>query len=95
MRRQAAVVAMMLGLALPAVAQDTPPAPEEDGGALLRDFLDRLGPVLEGLRDRLGDLSNYEAPEVLPNGDILIRRKPAVPDPQPGPAPGPEGEIEL
>lgn len=95
MRRQLAVVVMMLGLALPAMAQDSPPAPEGDGGALLRDFLGRLGPTLEGLRDRLGDLGNYEAPEVLPNGDILIRRKPVVPDPQPGPTPGPDGQIEL
>ena len=39
----------------------------------------------------LGDLNAYHAPEILPNGDIIIRRKrsdPVAPDPE-------TGEIEL
>jgi len=38
------------------------------------------GPALEGLKDWLGNLDAYELPEVLPNGDILIRRK-VAPEP--------------
>ena len=39
-------------------------------------WVDDLGPLLNSLRDKVDDLSEYEAPEVLPNGDIIIRRKP-------------------
>ena len=49
---------------------------------LFRGLLDELEPAGEAaeqgwndLVDWLGDLSAYEAPEQLPNGDILIRRK--------------------
>ncbi|MCB2110039.1 MAG: AAA+ family ATPase [Defluviimonas sp.] len=50
-----------------------------------------MEPALRQLATMLGDLRNYHAPEILPNGDILIRRK------QPGEAtpPAPGAEIEL
>jgi hypothetical protein len=41
-----------------------------------------LRPVLEDLVRMIGDVRNYHAPEMLPNGDIIIRRK--VPLPVPG-----------
>jgi hypothetical protein len=50
----------------------------EDIGPRLED----LGPTLDGLAERLGDLNAYHPPEVLENGDIIIRRK-APPDPMP------------
>ncbi|MDZ7909694.1 MAG: AAA+ family ATPase [Gemmobacter sp.] len=57
----------------------------------LRDMeqaLRLMEPELRALVDMVGDLRNYEAPEKLPNGDILIRRKPdAPPLPQDPPAP--------
>jgi hypothetical protein len=37
----------------------------------------------------IDDIGNYEAPVVLDNGDILIKRKPAAPTPLK------EGEVEL
>ncbi len=37
--------------------------------------LEELGPALEELADKIGDWSLYEPPEVLENGDIIIRRK--------------------
>ncbi len=40
------------------------------------------------LIDWLGDLSVYEAPEQLPNGDIIIRRKPGAGLPETGPETG-------
>ncbi len=47
-------------------------------------------PMLRDLMTMIGDIRNYHAPEVLPNGDILIRKK----TPEEIEA-APEGEIEL
>lgn len=41
-----------------------------------KNWIDELGPLLNSLRDKIDDLGEYEPPEVLPNGDIIIRRKP-------------------
>lgn len=50
----------------------------------MRGFLDQIEPALRDLAAKMGDMSNYHAPEILPNGDIIIRRKvptvPVVPD---------------
>lgn len=51
--------------------------------------LKEMQPEVQKLLDLMGDIRNYELPEKLPNGDILIRRKPALP------APPKEGEVEL
>jgi hypothetical protein len=72
----------------------------EESQEFLQDWLTQLTPLLEGLRDRVDDLSNYEAPEVLPNGDIIIRRKPdapesPAPDPDDTPLAHPNQQIEL
>lgn len=50
--------------------------------------LEELGPLLEDLARKMGDLSAYHPPEVLENGDILIRRKQPR-DTRPAPAPEP------
>lgn len=53
-----------------------------DQGAqlLLKGLLDQVTPALKDLGRQIGDLSDYYLPEILPNGDILIRRKvPLVP----------------
>ena len=42
----------------------------------MRGFMDQMGPALTDLMSEIEDWSVYEAPEVLPNGDIIIRRKP-------------------
>lgn len=62
-----------------------------------RPYLEDLGPQLTELVRLMGDIRNYEAPVMLPNGDILIRRRPDAPPMHPeGPKlPGPNGEIEL
>jgi len=57
----------------------------------LRDFVEEMGPALNDLMEKMGDLSAYHAPEVLPNGDIIIRRK----TPQEMQDSPPQGEIEL
>ncbi|WP_145110491.1 AAA+ family ATPase [Cereibacter sediminicola] len=48
----------------------------------MRDMGEAMGELQPALRDLLAkvdDLRNYEAPERLPNGDIIIRRKPDAP----------------
>lgn len=50
-----------------------------DMGGALSD----LAPMLEDLAVLVDDLGNYEAPERLENGDVLIRRKPGAPPPPP------------
>ena len=44
-------------------------------------FAAMIGPMLEGIGEWVDDLPRYEAPEVLPNGDIIIRRIPNEPEP--------------
>lgn len=78
------------------MSQDTAPPPNPDiseGARKLSDGLKQLfqGLMVEGqegwekLGDWLEDMNAYEAPERLPNGDIIIRRK----------VPLPEGETEI
>ena len=56
-------------------------------GPALQSFMQEMGPALAGLAAQIQDWSTYEAPEMLPNGDIVIRRKqeqPEQPTPQDG-----------
>ena len=61
--------------------------------------LQELQPAARELLTMIGDLRHYEAPERLPNGDILIRRKadapPLEPLPETAEPEAPSGEIEL
>ncbi len=57
----------------------------------LRGMVEEMGPGLAQLREMIGDFTNYYPPEVLPNGDIIIRRK----TPLKVEKPLEEGEIEL
>jgi hypothetical protein len=83
---------LALCIALPAHAQDDPPAGEglfSFMERMLRDFmteaepqlrefergLTRIEPELNQFLDRMRDMTRYHPPEVLPNGDILIRRR--------------------
>ena len=57
----------------------------------LREFMQQMDPAMEELRGLLDDINAYHPPEVLPNGDIIIRRKEPL---KPGDE-VPEGGIEL
>lgn len=48
--------------------------------------IDSLGALIDTL-ERIDSLEHYERPEVLPNGDIVIRRKPDAPPLPEAPAP--------
>lgn len=65
----------------------------EDYGPALFGFLEEMGPAFGRLLDRVDDWAAYETPEILPNGDIIIRKKPApkaeLPDPPPA------GQIDI
>ncbi len=61
---------------------------EEATRLMLKGLMQELGPAWDELQALLDNLNAYEAPEVLPNGDIIIRRKVPL-DPQDG------GELEL
>lgn len=70
-------------------------------GPQLRTFAQEMGPALADILKDVEDLSVYSAPEQLPNGDIIIRRKEPLPeapdspeDTQPGIS-APEGDIEI
>ncbi|WP_374370744.1 AAA+ family ATPase [Tabrizicola sp.] len=74
------------------------PTLDEMGKALqeIEPHLRELGPKLQQLIALIDDVKNYDAPVMLPNGDILIRRNaPLLPKPDILPQPGPNGEIEL
>ena len=53
----------------------------EEVAPLMEEFNQEVVPLLEELTGQIKDLNAYHPPEVLPNGDIIIRRK--LPD-QPG-----------
>lgn len=57
----------------------------------LKDLADNMEPAMRALSGMIDDFNAYEAPERLPNGDIIIRRKPGAPPI----APAPNGDIEL
>ncbi|ARC88708.1 hypothetical protein [Rhodovulum sp. MB263] len=60
----------------------------------LRDFAETAKPALTRLMELIDDLDAYELPERLPNGDIIIRRKPDAP-PLSEPEARPGAEIEI
>lgn len=71
-----------LGDEVEGLAQDMEPA--------LRDLAGQVGPAVQELLDLVDDFGAYHMPEMMPNGDIIIRRK----TPQEMEI-TPEGEIEI
>ncbi|WP_170400445.1 hypothetical protein [Ruegeria arenilitoris] len=45
-------------------------------GPAMQSFFEQMGPALADLAGEVEDWSAYEPPEILPNGDIIIRKKP-------------------
>ncbi len=76
----AALFGLGLSLApLAAVAEDTPPgaAPQDTPGEVAREGLEQM---MRALRLLVESIPQYELPEVLDNGDIIIRRKNPKPE---------------
>jgi len=95
-----AIPVVAAGLAIaPAFAGsgDTGPGPEdsplsEQLDEVFRNLMDQMKPALDELLETLevlegiDNIQHYQSPEILPNGDIIIRRRedaPAIPNPLP------------
>ena len=59
---------------------------------LLRGLMEEMEPALKELQGTLQSMDQYHAPEILPNGDIIIRRK--TPE-EMAPKPDDTEEIEI
>ncbi len=82
------ILAVFLSLAaVPALGQTTPPPAGSTLPDEARQALDRAEMLFKFVKMFIDYLPAYETPTVLPNGDILIRRKPPEPAGQPAAAP--------
>lgn len=52
------------------------------------DALTEMKPAMDSMMGMIDDMTNYQMPEMLENGDIIIRRKPEAPPIEPPAAPG-------
>lgn len=74
-----------ISLFMRGLAEEMEPALEElqnlaeEVEPALDELLEQMGPAFTVLMTRIDDLQHYEAPEILENGDILIRRSPDAP----------------
>jgi hypothetical protein len=64
----------------------------EDMAPVIGEFAREMGAALTDLLAQVDDFRYYDAPEFLPNGDIILRRKPTAPIWMPEDE---DGEIEL
>ncbi len=96
-----ATAAVLATLAGPATAQSEPePLLPDNFDEILREMMEDVAPaireMLELMRafDGIDDARHYMLPEILPNGDIIIRRRPGAPpfghDETPAPTPTPD-----
>ena len=68
----------------------------DEFGPALESFSTQMGPALRGLLAEVEDWSVYHPPEMLDNGDIIIRRKlPEEPEEPPEVAQDPEDQIDI
>lgn len=65
----------------------------EEFGPSMRSFLQEMGPAFAEMLDEVRDWTQYHPPELLPNGDIIIRRRQTEESEQP-PA-TPEGPTDI
>jgi DnaJ like chaperone protein len=86
-RNRVLLPALVLAGALATQAQEDPPAGpmermiEELANQMFREMLGDMAPTLRDLQGLMGEVENYGPPMLLPNGDILIPRKPDAPPP--------------
>jgi hypothetical protein len=76
-----------LSLFFEGFTEEMAPALDEMAQAL-EQFGPAVAPALQSLMALVDDMTNYEMPEMLENGDILIRRKPDAPPVEPPADPG-------
>nr|WP_300068116.1 hypothetical protein [uncultured Ruegeria sp.] len=54
----------------------------DEFGPAMQSFFEEMGPALAELAGEIQDWSVYETPMILPNGDIIIRKKPTQDPPE-------------
>ena len=64
----------------------------DDFAPAMEGFLSEMGPALAKIADEVDDWSTYEMPEVLPNGDIIIRKKLTTVEPE---TPEADGQTDI
>lgn len=89
-RMQALAVAVIVATSPVNAQEESPPSNQFEEGfdmlelgtrLLLESLIDELGPAWEELRMLMNEVNAFHPPEILPNGDIIIRRKvPLVPE---------------
>jgi hypothetical protein len=91
MRAIVAAMVVLLGAAAAQAQTRTPPL-EREAEETARAFRDALERAMKLMDNMLGSIPQYQLPEVLPNGDIIIRRipTPQAEPPARRPAPPPE-----
>ena len=69
----------------------------QEFGSAMRGFFTEMGPAFRDLLSEVEDWSAYHPPEILPNGDIIIRRKAENPPADSGEEDAPKsgGPIDL
>ncbi len=71
----------------------------EDLQPAMRSFAREMGPAFAEILKEIKDFSRYHPPEILPNGDIIIRRRQDTPPdaapPKPPSADAPGKQIDL
>lgn len=67
----------------------------DEMGPPMRDFLREMGPAMARILAQVEDWTRYEAPEILPNGDIIIRRKRDDEAPKPDAPEAPAGPTDI
>ncbi|WP_370208191.1 hypothetical protein [Pararhodobacter marinus] len=87
--KPALLAALLASLPVASGAQDAEGDTSNRLRGLFDDMIGAVDPWLSDLSEMLGDLSGWHAPERLPNGDILIRRRD---DQEPDAVPGDESE---
>ena len=55
----------------------------QEVGPAMQLLAEEMGPAIAEVMSKIDDIRNYDAPEVLPNGDIIIRRRSDAPDYEP------------
>ena len=86
-------IAVLPGAAWAQDAEDGPGLIERGMRMMVEGLVAEMAPAMEQLRELTDQLDAYHAPEVLPNGDIIIRRKTPL-DAEPAPD-APLEELEL
>ena len=67
-----------MGLFFDGFQQEIEPALDGMAGALTG-----VAPALDAMMGMIDDMTNYSMPEMLENGDIIMRRKPEAPPVEP------------